>query len=360
MRLLYSIANAHQDVRMPHMEYLKKTILTPLNILQVIGAFAWGASWIANPYIDKNINVSMLVSILGVVLVVLVNNGRKSLTLWRVSGLLYMVLLTILFKIEIVRMEANSSMWSVLVTSMLLTGMSVFFINFLDYLLASVLVWCLMWDVNVVSVGSNLNLYYVFVVSCVALGVHTNITFIGSIKVACKARDDFKKLSETDPLTNAPNRRALIQSLEWFLAAKQVDKIWFVMVDIDDFKKINDTFGHEAGDLVLIDFAKKILLSPGLLQFGRLGGEEFGLIFTAINIEEVARGLYDLISVSKNSTSGSSSFSFSCGVAQVNFEDSVAEVLKKADLNLYAAKKHGKECVFFDDNVVLNDCKFFE
>ena len=339
---------------MPHLENLQISISKPLCISQMIGVLAWLASWTANPFINKDPDIVIVICIAGILLSFLFMINKRKLSFLRMSGVLYIVALTILFKIEILRMGANSNMWSLLVTSLLLTGMSVFFLRLFDYVLASVLVWWLMWDINIASIGVGFNIYCVFVVSCVALGLHTNFTFVNSIKLAFNARDEFKRLAETDPLTNAPNRRALIQRIENFLSAGKIDELWFVMVDIDDFKKINDTHGHEVGDLVLVAFSDSIKLSPNLLQFGRVGGEEFGLLFSAKSVDVIGHDLHCLLSVSKNCLSGQISFSFSGGVVHLERESNVTELFKKADVNLYAAKKHGKACVFFEGEVIAS------
>lgn len=99
-----------------------------------------------------------------------------------------------------------------------------------------------------------------------------------------------EEMARTDPLTGLPNRRAIE---EW--AARQVRgaarhgfPLWVVVGDIDNFKSINDTFGHDAGDMVLKTFADVLKKNTRASDIcGRLGGDEFLLVITHIESEQV-------------------------------------------------------------------------
>ncbi|WP_227447945.1 GGDEF domain-containing protein, partial [Pseudomonas syringae] len=105
------------------------------------------------------------------------------------------------------------------------------------------------------------------------------------------ARDRYQELSETDTLTHAPNRRALVASLNTALACAEKSSLWFAMLDLDHFKSINDTHGHDVGDNVLVGFATLLKGTKGLIAFGRLGGEEFGVILSAANATDAVHVL---------------------------------------------------------------------
>lgn len=157
-------------------------------------------------------------------------------------------------------------------------------------------------------------------------------------------------LSITDTLTGAYNRRHLINSLSAY--DKSADATYaMLMLDIDHFKKVNDTYGHEAGDTALIAFAdlcKNMMPDEGL--FGRIGGEEFAILLPEYpNTKAMAFADKLRQSVSEvNLTDGETPFSItvSIGVAECCSGDtSSLEMLRLTDLALYQAKGAGRNCV---------------
>ncbi|MEI8619000.1 GGDEF domain-containing protein [Pseudoalteromonas sp. B193] len=105
-----------------------------------------------------------------------------------------------------------------------------------------------------------------------------------------RQRQKYHDISLTDYLTNSPNRRGIMRAAE---AKLDEGKMTIAIVDLDYFKKINDQFGHDVGDLVLISFAKaaKETLS-GDHQFSRYGGEEW--LFALNSVDELAiRDIFD-------------------------------------------------------------------
>lgn len=161
--------------------------------------------------------------------------------------------------------------------------------------------------------------------------------------------ENLKNMALTDPLTNALNRRALMQELE---AAEAIHKrygtpVSMIMIDIDHFKKINDAFGHHEGDTVLINFVSS--LSGRLREtdkFFRMGGEEFVVLLQSTGVQEavkIAQSYCGLIEGAK--LSGQVSVTISCGVAEVTGGDTVSSWLNRCDGALYHAKANGRNRV---------------
>ena len=158
-----------------------------------------------------------------------------------------------------------------------------------------------------------------------------------------------KRLSTIDELTNMYNRRKLDEHLEQELdRAKRYDTSFSViLLDIDLFKNINDTYGHNIGDKVLMDFGKILIDNIRKSDVvGRWGGEEFLIICPETNIEEAvcaAEKLRNIIENNKFEVDDTITSSF--GVATYIKGDSIYELISRADKGLYKAKGNGRNRV---------------
>ncbi|MFC3050751.1 GGDEF domain-containing protein [Kordiimonas pumila] len=162
---------------------------------------------------------------------------------------------------------------------------------------------------------------------------------------------ELTRLANTDSLTGLLNRRRFTVLGEQVLKSSLNENIWILMLDIDYFKRINDTFGHAAGDIAIREFAAIVTTKIGKSGFvGRMGGEEFAAILEdcdrdkAIIIAEQIRK-----ETAKHQTvSGVEKFRFTCsiGVAQWQKDEITIEaVLDRADQALYSAKSFGRNRV---------------
>jgi diguanylate cyclase (GGDEF)-like protein len=147
-------------------------------------------------------------------------------------------------------------------------------------------------------------------------------------------------LARTDPLTGAANRRAMEESLTRILAAAPRGRrpVSIVMLDIDHFKRYNDSRGHQAGDGLLRDVVVswRTQLRPGD-ELARYGGEEFLVILPDCDLE-TAGGIADrLRSVVPDGQT------VSAGVAQWGGAETSTAVIARSDAALYAAKAAGRD-----------------
>ncbi len=162
------------------------------------------------------------------------------------------------------------------------------------------------------------------------------------------------ELSNTDPLTRLANRRHLMETLarEFKRSSRGEAPFSLIMVDIDHFKKFNDTFGHQAGDEVLTEMAN--LLRKHLREYdlaARYGGEEFALVLPESGLEMAMQVAERLRTATGKLAFGGNMvnerISVSLGVAcypSVNIH-SVDDLIRIADDALYLAKKEGRNCV---------------
>ena len=157
-----------------------------------------------------------------------------------------------------------------------------------------------------------------------------------------KLQDDVK----TDPLTKLGNRRSLEAALQKLKASSQIFSV--VSIDIDHFKKVNDTFGHDAGDIVLRDLAKQMKSVSRTDDLPcRVGGEEFLIVLprtsetTAVQVAERLRK-----QVEAAVFEGVGHITISLGVASwPNSSSDIPTVIKYADEMLYKAKREGRNRV---------------
>ncbi len=155
--------------------------------------------------------------------------------------------------------------------------------------------------------------------------------------------------SSIDTLTKVYNRHALHQYVEQMLHKIQAhyNETFLIMIDLDNFKLTNDTFGHLAGDKVLIFLAN--LLKHTLRdndKIFRFGGEEFVLILTRIKAHEatlVAERILELIRKNKILYQDKEiEMTVSIGLTQIKEDDTFESMMERADQAMYAAKKAGK------------------
>jgi len=166
---------------------------------------------------------------------------------------------------------------------------------------------------------------------------------------------ELEEEASTDVLTGLPNRRAIEEWANRQLkgAARHGFPIWVVLGDLDSFKEINDTFGHEAGDTVLRTFADTLRKLTRISDMcGRLGGDEFLIVIShvsATNIELAINRFRELFgSLSFPFAGQSVNISATFGVAGTesgNIKDFDA-LVRKADEMLYQAKRAGRNCVY--------------
>ncbi len=165
------------------------------------------------------------------------------------------------------------------------------------------------------------------------------------------------EMAITDPLTGLYNRRYLESHLGLLLeqAMKRGKPLCVLMLDIDFFKPVNDTYGHDAGDDVLKEFATRIKKSiRGIDLAARLGGEEFVIVMPETELEIATMVGERLCRRVANEPFAIDQerqrveLTTSIGVAALKADDSAASVIKRADQALYRAKRSGRNRVVPD------------
>jgi diguanylate cyclase (GGDEF)-like protein len=200
---------------------------------------------------------------------------------------------------------------------------------------------------TLVTIKNNLvlNLFFGFFVTCAIILINIfTVNYFQSKLVL---------LATTDPLTGAFNRKVFLEKAHTeFNRSKRYKKpLSVLMLDMDYFKKINDTHGHMMGDIILkavVDECSLNLRTPDV--FARIGGEEFAAILVETNEEEammvserLRKSIAELNVLDGQKPVG---FTVSIGVTHLKSSDDNFEMLlQRADKALYAAKENGRNCV---------------
>jgi diguanylate cyclase (GGDEF)-like protein len=168
--------------------------------------------------------------------------------------------------------------------------------------------------------------------------------------------EELMRLSYRDTLTGVANRRKLLEVLDsaWWHAQREKSCLAFILLDVDDFKSINDKYGHVHGDECLQSIAEQLELS--LKEFsctlGRYGGEEFGIVLPNSSIEQAAKVAelccHDIEQLQLSHESSMYGIvTLSLGVASIwpKLDETSDVLISKADTALYSAKENGKNRV---------------
>ena len=190
--------------------------------------------------------------------------------------------------------------------------------------------------------------------------------FLWVIRPFVTARDQalaqVSHLAHVDPLTQLANRRLMLAHLEKAIAAIRRHRMYgaLLLLDLDEFKPVNDIHGHNAGDALLVEIARRMLsLTRSEDVVGRLGGDEFLVLITYLDFDKqrasdkaslVARNLIDLVSKPFDYHGTPLQVTASIGIRLLGYDDIDAETaIGQADRAMYQAKQAGRACaVFFE------------
>jgi diguanylate cyclase (GGDEF)-like protein len=170
--------------------------------------------------------------------------------------------------------------------------------------------------------------------------------------------------TEHDPLTGLSNRRVFERILDQEIERSQRGKtsVSLAILDLDNFKAVNDTYGHLKGDEVLIDLGDLISRNSRRYDLvSRIGGEEFAVIISGVGIFKAEQMLDRLLAQIRelefSTPDGTGKFGISCSAGVTSYKGLIEikphELIDEADKALYEAKNSGKDCVKTSDPVDL-------
>ncbi|MEM8948457.1 MAG: EAL domain-containing protein [Pseudomonadota bacterium] len=202
--------------------------------------------------------------------------------------------------------------------------------------------------------GRRIDILLSAVVDLDADGQKSMLCAMSDISSLKAAERRLLKLALTDPLTGLPNRRGLIEHLGRVIhrqvATTERAKTAVLFIDLDNFKWINDSYGHEAGDSLLVEVGERLRLCVRVNDFiARLGGDEFAIVCHRLEspekAEKVADRIIEKLKLPFEHGIAKGHVNASVGIAYLTPDlDGPDSVLRQADLAMYQAKQSGKGC----------------
>lgn len=209
-------------------------------------------------------------------------------------------------------------------------------------------------QLNMANDNMELDTLFSFVIAFIGIMVAVAIVIVQFERQAKQLSEMGEELTlavNTDPLTEIRNRRYLMQYLENQTAQMGDEKHCAVLIDLDLFKSVNDTYGHVFGDKVLKQFADTVKKNLGENDLiARFGGEEFMILFGTDNEKEIIttmdtiRKEYAIFSEKEKGKE----FTFSAGAAIYGKNSSITDIFTTADKRLYEAKAAGRNMIVMD------------
>lgn len=269
---------------------------------------------------------------------------------WRAFGVVYMAVLAGGFAL-VMQTDQALQVFALPLAVILVLSSALLFIAVQDFLIGAALIWSMLWPAVHMSIYAGVEVYLVmFCLASVSIGFILNYSYVKNLRSVLLVESEFRELAETDYLTSILNRRAFIERFAKVIAEGQCG--YFMMLDIDSFKLKNDQFGHDVGDKILCAMAHCLKATPGSDSFGRIGGEEFGVLLVGDDPGAATDFAARLLQAIRGSVPPPHHYTCSAGMTHFSVGADMSVVLKCADRNLYAAKHNGKDCVYLDGEPV--------
>lgn len=329
------------DIR--YEQHVRRVLRTPLQVLQPLMLALWPLSlWsnplIGSPYKPRYFAVMLLLLAISALLSVARSARMMSLTF---TGNIWALALA--FRIQIQDGGAVGHYWNLPIAVIIVLGTCGMTYRLSHYLitLAGAAFILFIGQTQLVPTAMPIHLVWLLASATLAIGIAYNHANNQWMRRTFILKERYRILAETDELTGIANRRKLLQQLDESRGESGQTPAHFVMLDIDNFKEINDRHGHQVGDQVLVATAREIDQLDPRLQVGRLGGEEFGLLIRGLDDARVSH----LLEVLRNRLAAAAplGISFSAGALRLDPEVSLNELLRRADEGLYQAKRQGKD-----------------
>lgn len=314
-------------------------------VLEIMAAIACMAAFLVAP-VSAGYEKPLLLGYLLCLAATISISAIGSNTCLRMAGRVVFVLLLAKTLAYLISLSPNQLMWSLTLCSLILVSMSPLYNEPLSFLLcaASVCHELALRHIGVLLQAPEADWMGVLIISSLSLGVLLNLFYFSERSRAYLSSCRLMEMAYIDSLTRIHNRRAFLDDLERACHGSTASGgFYFLLIDVDDFKAINDHHGHAKGDMVLQQVACQIRRLAGEHACGRLGGEEFGIIFYGDEAQALAFAERINRSIASSNVDGLR-VTASIGLARHHSRSTLKSVMLQADKALYRAKAAGKDC----------------
>lgn len=333
------------DNEIRYEQHVRRVLRTPLLVLQPLMLAMWPLTlWcnplIGSPYKARYLALMLLLLAISALLSVARSARMMSLTF---TGNIWAFALA--FRIQIQDGGAVGRYWNLPVALIIILGTCGLTYRLSHYLitLAGAGFILFIGQDRLIPSAMPEQLVGLLVSVALAIGIAYNHANSQWMRRTFRLKERYRILAETDELTRIANRRKLLQQLDAARGESGREARHFVMLDIDNFKEINDRHGHQVGDEVLVATARELDRLDPRLEGGRLGGEEFGLLIRGLDEARISHLLETLRE--RLAEAAPLGIRFSAGALRLAPELSLNELLRQADEGLYQAKRQGKDQV---------------
>ncbi|GAC1039685.1 GGDEF domain-containing protein [Pseudomonas sp. No.117] len=325
--------------------HVRQIFRVPLLVLQPLILVTWPLSLFINPLIGspyKPRYFAIMALLLGVTALLGMARSARLMTFAFACNIWALALA---FRLEINDGGALGHYWNLPIAILATLGTCGLTYRLRDYLIVLAGTWFILFigQDHLAPVPMPRQLVWLLISATLAIGIAYNHVNSNWMRRTFILKERYRILAETDALTGIANRRKLLEQLDSLVNARGEQPAHFVMLDVDDFKGINDRLGHQGGDEALIVLAKEMRSLHPALAIGRLGGEEFGILADGLDATRLGELLARLRTALAQREGHP--ITFSAGAVRLQREESLSDLLRRADEALYRAKRQGKDQV---------------
>ena len=289
---------------------------------------------------------ALSLSLLAALVMVIWGNARQ----FNCSGLLHGLGIALAYRLLADKVP-NPGFWLIPLAMLITFTTAVFFTHFWSHLVFNLVCWAILTNGGTVSSGVHEQqpLVALLILAGMALASAVCLASDVALRKNLLLTVRLERLADFDVLTELHNRRSFLQIVESAIHQRARGPeggarppLYFALLDIDDFKRINDTLGHGAGDLALQETAAAIRTYCGPHPCGRLGGEEFGILLSDLEPSAVHTFMDGLVPMLAEAAVRGPRITVSAGLARLRGGDHLSDLVQSADQQLYRAKRSGK------------------
>jgi diguanylate cyclase (GGDEF)-like protein len=317
-------------------------LIKPISVgTQVIGLMFWGAAWwLADPGY-RYVTWQMALLACSVALCIAGGCATRFLSFFSIISVW---LLSLGFSM-LMSESPDRQVWAVSMGVIVSVVGAPLFSRLSLSALASGGAWLIMGGGDWVGTPHGLDPGWTLLMPCgtITMGLLMHVIFAKLHRESLRLRQELEQLAYKDVLTDMSNRRKLLGDIQSIHEQGRLGKGCFLMIDVDDFKKINDDFGHAMGDLALQRIAAVLREVAIGNAFGRLGGEEFGIMLDGggeRHAQAVASRILEQVRVIRIE---GRPVTVSVGISGEGRQRAPSVLIREADVALYEAKRLGKD-----------------